>query len=175
VADQYTFFDHVGVKTPLRKQFGQRLRKIRLAVGWSQEALADRCGFARSYMSRLERGEGNPSLDAIEVLADALAVAVPALFEPLTPADCPEKSVKVPFAADGTWFHPALTRPRTSRYLVGAKGNEQQFDRFEDALAYLREMQVAYWRRPNSSGNWSIVKAVRWDVLPEATLAQSVA
>lgn len=47
----------------------------------SQEDLADRCGFARSYMSRIERGKANPSLDAIERLAGGLRVAVGALFE----------------------------------------------------------------------------------------------
>lgn len=47
----------------------------------SQEAFADKCGFARSYMSRVERGKANPSIDAIEVLADALGVAVKELFE----------------------------------------------------------------------------------------------
>jgi transcriptional regulator with XRE-family HTH domain len=47
----------------------------------SQEALADRCGFARSYMSRIERGKANPSLDAIETLAGGLKVAVVKLFE----------------------------------------------------------------------------------------------
>ncbi|NMG02902.1 helix-turn-helix domain-containing protein, partial [Azoarcus taiwanensis] len=41
---------------------------------------ADRCGFARSYMSRIERGGANPSLDAIEVLADALGVKMATLF-----------------------------------------------------------------------------------------------
>ena len=47
----------------------------------SQEAFADKCGFARSYMSRIERGRANPSLDAIEVLADALEVEVKELFD----------------------------------------------------------------------------------------------
>lgn len=47
----------------------------------SQEAFADRCGFARSYMSRIERGRGNPSLDAIETLAAALRVPVAKLFD----------------------------------------------------------------------------------------------
>jgi len=32
-------------------------------------------------MSRLERGQGNPSLDAIEVLAAALKVPVSSLFD----------------------------------------------------------------------------------------------
>ena len=46
----------------------------------SQEAFADVCGFARSYMSRIERGGANPSLDAIEILATALKVEVRELF-----------------------------------------------------------------------------------------------
>jgi transcriptional regulator with XRE-family HTH domain len=46
----------------------------------SQESFADRCGFARSYMSRVERGGANPSLDAIEVLASAFDVDVAELF-----------------------------------------------------------------------------------------------
>lgn len=48
----------------------------------SQEAFADRCGFARSYMSRIERGRANPSLDAIETLAAGLKISVRDLFDP---------------------------------------------------------------------------------------------
>lgn len=69
------------VRTALRKRFGNRLRVLRNAAGISQEAFADRCGLARSYMSRIERGNANPSLDAIEILADGLKVSVKALFE----------------------------------------------------------------------------------------------
>lgn len=47
----------------------------------SQEEFADKCGFARSYMSRIERGGANPSLDAVQALADALRVPVVQLFE----------------------------------------------------------------------------------------------
>jgi len=74
------------VKLPIRQQFGKRFKELRLASGMSQEAFADKCGFARSYMSRIERGRANPSLDAIEVLADGLGVAVKALFD----TDCEE-------------------------------------------------------------------------------------
>lgn len=67
--------------TVLRKRFGSRVRELRKAAGYSQEAFADHCGFARSYMSRVERGAGNPSLDAIETIAAALDVEVAKLFE----------------------------------------------------------------------------------------------
>jgi len=44
-------------------------------MGVNQEAFADRCGFARTYMSRIETGGANPSINAIKVLADALGLA----------------------------------------------------------------------------------------------------
>lgn len=68
------------MNTPLRQKFGERVKLLRLASGISQEAFADKCGYARSYMSRIERGKANPSLDAIEVLAVALQVEAKELF-----------------------------------------------------------------------------------------------
>jgi len=67
--------------SPIRLRFGLRVKELRKASGLSQEAFADKCGFARSYMSRIERGGANPSLDAVEVIAVALDVPVLALFE----------------------------------------------------------------------------------------------
>jgi transcriptional regulator with XRE-family HTH domain len=69
------------MKISLRKRFGLNIKELRLAAGYSQEAFADKCDFARSYMSRIERGGANPSLDAIEKLAEALNVPVINLFE----------------------------------------------------------------------------------------------
>ena len=69
------------MRVTLRKRFGNRVAALRRAAKVSQEALADRCGFARSYMSRIERGKANPSLDAIEILAGGLKVRVVDLFE----------------------------------------------------------------------------------------------
>ncbi|MFJ0501138.1 helix-turn-helix transcriptional regulator [Bordetella bronchiseptica] len=67
----------------LRQRFGTRIRKLRQASGFTQEAFADRCGYARTYMSRIETGGANVSLDAIDVLAHALKVPVAVLFEGL--------------------------------------------------------------------------------------------
>lgn len=65
----------------LRKAFGQRIRDQRSALGYSQEAFADRCGFVRTYMSRIETGAANPTLDAVKVLADGLGVSLSSLLE----------------------------------------------------------------------------------------------
>jgi transcriptional regulator with XRE-family HTH domain len=65
----------------LRERFRKRVLALRAAAKLSQEELADVCGFARSYMSRIERGKGNPSLDAVERLAKSLKVPPARLFE----------------------------------------------------------------------------------------------
>ena len=71
------------MRATLRKKFGIRVVALRKAVKpfLSQEELAERAGFARPYMSRIERGTANPSLDAIESLAGGLKVPVARLFE----------------------------------------------------------------------------------------------
>ncbi len=71
------------MNSSLRKRFGKRVRELRQASGLSQEAFADKCGFARSYMSRIERGGANPSLDAIETVTTALDVRLEELFQNL--------------------------------------------------------------------------------------------
>jgi len=65
---------------PLRVLFGNRVRELRRATGLKQDEFAEKCGFARSYMSRVETGGANPSLDAIQTIATALHVPVRDLF-----------------------------------------------------------------------------------------------
>ena len=64
-----------------RHAFGRRVRALRTADDVSQEALAERAGLHRTYVSSVERGERNISLNNIYALADALGVEVSALFE----------------------------------------------------------------------------------------------
>lgn len=150
-----------GVSKPtIRQQFGLRVRELRTLAKLSQEALADHCGFARSYMSRIERGGANTSLDAIQTLADGLGVAAADLFTTNASQPAPRQELFVPYAADGTCFNPSLKR--AGKYTVGPKEDEATFNDFEDALEYLRQLGEARWRRPNVNGNWGIVVAVRW-------------
>ena len=67
----------------LRKTLGARVRQLRRDQGISQEDFADACGFARSYMSRIERGTANLSLDAVQRLAKAFDITVEELFKGL--------------------------------------------------------------------------------------------
>ena len=62
-------------------RFGKRVRYLRLKAGYSQEELASLCPLDRTYVGGIERGERNPSLKNILLLANALNVSVVELFE----------------------------------------------------------------------------------------------
>lgn len=53
-------------------EFGQRIRQMRLAMGLSQEQLAEATGLHRTYVGSLERGERNVALLNILALAKGL-------------------------------------------------------------------------------------------------------
>lgn len=58
----------------LMKAFGKAVRYYRNRLGFSQEALADRAQLDRSYMSQIERGIKNATLNSIWRIATALEV-----------------------------------------------------------------------------------------------------
>ena len=67
----------------------------------------------------------------------------------------------VPVAKDGSRFTLETCNSK-GVYTVGEKGDEKKFRNYLDALAYLKTMSKAKWRRPNSNANWGIVSAVGW-------------
>lgn len=75
----------------------------------------------------------------------------------------PKKAILnyVPIARDGSTFHKGLKNAHGT-YTVGDKKAEKKFDSYEQALAYLRSVPVARWRRPNKKGIAGIVSAIDW-------------
>lgn len=69
------------VNISLAQQFGSCVRTLRLATGMSQIEFGEKCGFYQTYLSRIETGKANPTLNAIEVIATALGLTVFELFE----------------------------------------------------------------------------------------------
>lgn len=63
------------------KQFGQRLREIRLAKGVTQESLAYSTDLHLSQIGRIERGEIGASISFVFLFAETLGVEPKEFFD----------------------------------------------------------------------------------------------
>ena len=67
-------------QSDVKQRFGKAIRRRRRELDLSQEELAERAELHRTYVSDIERGDRNPSLENIEKLAKALNIKVSDLF-----------------------------------------------------------------------------------------------
>lgn len=65
-----------------REIFGGNLRRARRLKDVSQEQLAFNAGLSRNYVSEVERGNRNVSIDNMDLLAAALGVPLRDLVDP---------------------------------------------------------------------------------------------
>jgi transcriptional regulator with XRE-family HTH domain len=65
----------------------RNLRRWRTARDMTLSALAEQAGVAKSTVSLIERGQGNPSIDTVWALASALGVPFASLFHDDQPSD----------------------------------------------------------------------------------------
>ena len=69
-------------------KFGKNVRTARNDLGISQEELAFQAQSNRTYISDVERGKRNPSIEVVERIAGALGVTMGQLLdEILVPSD----------------------------------------------------------------------------------------
>jgi transcriptional regulator with XRE-family HTH domain len=65
----------------IRRKFGKRIAELRQTRGFSQEGLAEKCGFHRNYVGRVERGEGSITFEGAASIAKALKISLSELFK----------------------------------------------------------------------------------------------
>jgi ribosome-binding protein aMBF1 (putative translation factor) len=74
---RWGFLPSPGLKpVDLSQGFGKALRRRREAAEISQEELAHRAGLTRNYVSLLECGDRNPTLNAMAMLAQGLQITL---------------------------------------------------------------------------------------------------
>lgn len=61
--------------------FGARIRELRKAHGMTQGQLADLLDIEQKHVSLIELGKSYPSLDRLMLIAKALQVPLPSLFD----------------------------------------------------------------------------------------------
>lgn len=67
-------------KVDPRMALGYRIKALRCQQQITQEELADRCNMFRTYMSRIESGQANPTLTMLYEIAGAFGLDVRELF-----------------------------------------------------------------------------------------------
>jgi transcriptional regulator with XRE-family HTH domain len=59
----------------LRAKVAANVKAARMARAYSQEHFANLCGYHRTYIGAIERGERNITLETLQALAGALGVS----------------------------------------------------------------------------------------------------
>lgn len=77
-----------------RERLGRNVRRLRVAAGLSQEALAADTKLGASHLSRIERGLSNPTFDVLARLAETLRVDLEALISSVEIDEDPIKNMK---------------------------------------------------------------------------------
>ncbi len=77
----YAIYHFCSVKKDILIKFGERIRELRLENEWSQEVLAEKTDFHRTYIGMVERGERNLSLKNIEKFAVVFKISVSKLLD----------------------------------------------------------------------------------------------
>jgi transcriptional regulator with XRE-family HTH domain len=79
------------VASRLSVRLGKCVRELRTDAGWTQVEFAERCGFYQTYMSRIENGRANPTLNALEVIANTLGLTIFEMFDRVKVTRTPSK------------------------------------------------------------------------------------
>lgn len=63
-----------------RRKLGKEIQVLRIREEMTQKEVAKESGLTAPFLSKLERGEGNPTLNTLEKIADALSISVSELL-----------------------------------------------------------------------------------------------
>lgn len=105
----------------IAKTIGERLRRKRQELGYSQELTAEKAELHPTYIGQVERGEKNATLESIEKICIALNYPLENLFEKIIISS---EEQKIPAQC----FHLILTQPRKE----------------QEKLLYLLEQLIEY-------------------------------
>ena len=101
-------------------QIGDKLRRLRLQRGLTQEELADRCELSKSFISLLERDLTSPSLDTLADLLESLGSDLPTFFR--------EKDEKLVFGSEDIFVKedPELMKGMIRWLIPSAQKNQME-------------------------------------------------
>lgn len=117
--------------------FGERLKRARDAAGLSQKALSARAGISAMAISKLERGENNPTSKTVIALARALDTRIEYFFRPDT------------VVLEGVEYRKRASTPKKLLKQITADVIDQA-ERFLELLALFPQRPLPHFQVPNA-------------------------
>lgn len=114
----------------LRQRIGSAVRRERNRIGWTAAELARRANISKANLSQLESGTGNPSVETLWALGDALGVPFSALVDAGAESPTLIRATEAqPVAASAAEYSASLlsacpTGARRDIYLIQAEPGE---------------------------------------------------
>ena len=65
----------------LEKKLGAKIAYLRKSRRFSQEKLAEKADISEIYVGEIERGDANPTVEKLKLIANALDVEISELFD----------------------------------------------------------------------------------------------
>lgn len=67
----------------IKESVGQRVKELRLSkVNLSQEDFAKKIGFDRTFLSRIESGRQNMTIETLDIICKGLSITLSEFFRP---------------------------------------------------------------------------------------------
>ena len=79
----------------VRARFGATLREWRTRQNLTQEQLAERSGLSYKFIGEIERGRGNPTIETMARLCEALGLGMSELLEGLDRERAPGREYRI--------------------------------------------------------------------------------
>ncbi len=70
----------MAIAKNIRKEIGDRIKKIRESKEWSQEEVAEKAGMKANYFAKIERGLYGSAPEKLYAIAKALEVDISEIF-----------------------------------------------------------------------------------------------
>lgn len=70
----------MAVNTRKLKRVGEKIRKLRKGLGWTQQTLAEKVRVTPTYIGFIEQAQRNPSIKTADKIARALKIKIDELF-----------------------------------------------------------------------------------------------
>lgn len=124
---------------------GAKIQQLRQSLGLSIRALAKRADVSVAYLSKLEKGEANPTIGLLGKISDALGVPVDDLLESTSPprVEEPMPESLAHFIASFHQAFPELKQSDWQKALAGVRLRGKYPETDNDWLAIFTSMKNA--------------------------------